>query len=401
MMAVSLTNSRLLKEIQNLVVCDACKKANNEPKTLSCSHSFCKACLENLVTQDKDNADGEGKKLDCPTCGSKTSLKPNENVAGLPDNEFAIKLLTVVGPNRNQEASVCSYCQKEPCIAICMECEMLLCHKHLVKHERWPANINHILLSLSEIINRDELQQVGAEALSCTRCKDTKPKFYCETCKELICMKCVATVHKKPGHTCVALHEIYQKQQEAVKTKSVTINAMLLEGEKALETVNNSKRTYEKTAQDIKEKHTAQKDEMMETVTDSINKILADKLEEVKKVYDPACQKLSVQAETVSNYVQKVEKSLQRTNDVLEKSKLEELLSAQKVIDDDIQTLQNEKPPNLTTFQVQVENPQSCSKQLSFYTMFKELACRCKCSVPLVNEFMVPQSKLEKFYILI
>ena len=137
--------------------------------------------------------------------------------------------------------------------------------------------------------------------------------------------------------------------------------------------MNNSKATYEKTAKDIKVKHTAQKDEMMKIVADGINKVLADKIQEVDKAYDPACQKLSVQAETISNYLQKVEKSLQRTNDVLENSKLEELLSAQKVIDDDIGMLQNERPQNLTTFQVQVENPQSCVEKLCFYTMFKKL----------------------------
>jgi ribosome-binding ATPase YchF (GTP1/OBG family) len=143
-----------------------------------------------------------------------------------------------------------------------------------------------------------------------------------------------------------------------------------------LETVNNSKATYEKTAKDIKAKHTAQKDEMMKTVANGIkviNKILEDKIQEVDKAYDPACQKFSVQAEMISNYVQKVEKSLQRTNNMLENSKLEELLSAQKVIDDDIQMLQNERPQNLTTFQVQVENQESCTKKLCFLPMFKEL----------------------------
>jgi hypothetical protein len=88
------------------------------------------------------------------------------------------------------------------------------------------------LLSISEIINRDEQQRIGAEALSCTQHKDTFPKFYCETCKELICMKCVASIHTKPGHTCVAIHEIYRKQQDDVKSKCATINAMLQEGNK-------------------------------------------------------------------------------------------------------------------------------------------------------------------------
>ena len=142
--------------------------------------------------------------------------------------------------------------------------------------------------------------------------------------------------------------------------------------------MNNSKATYEETAKDIKDKHTAQKDEMMKTITDNINKILNEKMTEVDKVYDPACQKLSVQAETITNYLEKVEKSLHRTNEVLKNSKLQGLMTAQKMIDDDIQMLQNEKPQNLTSFQVQVENPESCMAKPSFYTILKKVTDRCK-----------------------
>ena len=230
-MAASLISSRSVNEIQNLLLCGVCKKTINEPKKLSCSHSFCKACVENLATQDKGN-DGEGKKLNCPTCRSTTTLKPGENVAGLPDNEFILKLLTAVGPNRHQQVSVCSHCQKEPPMTVCMECGRLLCHECLMKHDGWPIMECHTVLSISEIVNRDEQQKIGAEKLSCTQHEDANPKFYCETCKELICMKCMTTVHTKPGHTCVAIHEIYRKQQEVVKTKCATINAMLLEGNK-------------------------------------------------------------------------------------------------------------------------------------------------------------------------
>jgi F0F1-type ATP synthase membrane subunit b/b' len=107
-------------------------------------------------------------------------------------------------------------------------------------------------------------------------------------------------------------------------------------------------------------KHIAQKDEMMKIIADGINKILNDKIQEVDKVYDSACQKLSVYAEMISNYLQKVEKSLQRTNIVLENSKLEKLLSVQKVIDDDIGMLQSERPQNLiSSFQVQLDDTQS------------------------------------------
>ena len=141
-----------------------------------------------------------------------------------------------------------------------------------------------------------------------------------------------------------------------------------------METVSKSKATYEKTAKDIKVKHTAQKDEMMKTVTDNISKILKEKMKEVDKVYDPACQKLSVQAKTITNYLEKVEKSLHRTNEVLKNSKLQGLMTAEKMIDDDIQMLQNARPRNLTTFQVQVKLAESCMQKLCFKNMFRELA---------------------------
>ena len=142
--------------------------------------------------------------------------------------------------------------------------------------------------------------------------------------------------------------------------------------------MNNSNATYEKTAKDIKVKHTAQKDEMMKTITDNISKILNEKMTEVDKVYEPACQKLSAQAETITNYLEKVEKSLHRTNEVLKNSKLQELMTAEKMIDQDIQMLQNEKPQNLTSFQVQVENPQSCMEKLCPYTILMDLAAKCE-----------------------
>ena len=229
-MAASLIVIRSVTEIQNLIVCDVCKKTINEPKILPCSHSFCKACLENLTTQDEENVDGEGTKLDCPTCTSTVTLQPNDNVAGLPNNEFIANVLTAVGTNRKQEAAICSYCKNEPPITICMECELLLCHKCYCSHDTWPRNKSHTMIAISEIINCDEQQRIGAETLSCTQHKDAMPKFYCETCKGLICMKCVASVHTNPGHTCVAIHEIFRKQKDAVKSKCATINAMKLEG---------------------------------------------------------------------------------------------------------------------------------------------------------------------------
>ena len=147
----------------------------------------------------------------------------------------------------------------------------------------------------------------------------------------------------------IVSHYHRAKNSREVVTSIVTCPNFTLE---ALETVNKSKATYEKTAKDIKEKHTAQKDEMMKTITDNISKILDEKMTEADKVYDPA-----VEAEAVTKYLEKVAKSLHRTNDLLKNSKLQELIAAQKRLNVDIQMLQNARPQNLTSFQAQIPSP--------------------------------------------
>ena len=47
-------------------------------------------------------------------------------------------------------------------------------------------------LFISEVITQQE--EIRAKVLSCTRHKDAIPTFYCETCEELICMKCLTSV---------------------------------------------------------------------------------------------------------------------------------------------------------------------------------------------------------------
>ena len=161
-----------------------------------------------------------------------SKISRHDNVTRLPDHKFIAKLLTAISLNMQQKASVCSHhlCKKEPSITICMECKMLFCHECYMVHEGFPPLQSHATLSISEIVNHQKQREIGAVRLSCTQHKDAIARFYCETCKDLICIKCMASVHTKPGHACIAIYEIFRKQQDAVRLKCATINAMKLEG---------------------------------------------------------------------------------------------------------------------------------------------------------------------------
>lgn len=159
----------------------------------------------------------------------------------------------------------------------------------------------------------------------------------------------------------------------------------------ALEIVINKKATYKKTAEYIKVKHTAQKEEVIKTVTADISNIMNEKMTEIDNVYDPACAKLSVHAERISNYLQKVEKSLHHTNEVLKNLKLQNLMEAQKMIDDDIEMLQNERPQNLASFEVVIKNLEASVTVPSFYTILKRVTDKCKYILPKSVECLSPK----------
>jgi len=62
-------------------ICKKCSKLYTDPRMLPCLHSFCKKCIQSLVTQD-----GSKKKMiRCPTCKTATSI-PEKGVGAIPQN---------------------------------------------------------------------------------------------------------------------------------------------------------------------------------------------------------------------------------------------------------------------------------------------------------------------------
>ena len=63
--------SGIEKKLTKHLECAICLESFKEPKVLSCQHTYCKRCLERLVT-----IDGRGKyEVTCPECRKKTEVK--------------------------------------------------------------------------------------------------------------------------------------------------------------------------------------------------------------------------------------------------------------------------------------------------------------------------------------
>ena len=129
MMATSLKQA-----VDKNLECPVCLSFFKDPKILTCSHTFCKGCLESLLESHR--------KLLCPTCRKETSvrggdvgrLQPNITVRSLVED-----VETQGHSNYNQEDK----CKKHPnqdedCF--CLNCKKYVCCKCAISEHAKDAH---------------------------------------------------------------------------------------------------------------------------------------------------------------------------------------------------------------------------------------------------------------------
>ncbi|XP_022097522.1 tripartite motif-containing protein 26-like isoform X3 [Acanthaster planci] len=122
----------------NHLECDICHCPYQDPKTLCCLHSFCMDCLMRYRDARKT------RKLHCPVCQQLTQL-PSVGVRGLPDS------ITLM---------------------------------HLAEDMEWIGEQN-----------KDSMNKP-----TCPKHKAKVMRFYCDTCRMLICRDCIVLDHPRENH---------------------------------------------------------------------------------------------------------------------------------------------------------------------------------------------------------
>ncbi|XP_071804950.1 tripartite motif-containing protein 2-like [Asterias amurensis] len=136
------------------------------PKLLTCGHTFCLGCLDEIL-------DDNEPRIVCPLCRDVT-IVPSEGVDGLTTNFALQSLLESLNLNADEV--------DEP------EDE---------ENESTPKS--------------GEVED--GELTMCELHKE-KMKFYCSTCELLICRDCTVVDHPRPDHKCTNLDEAYTWRQQ-------------------------------------------------------------------------------------------------------------------------------------------------------------------------------------------
>ena len=332
------------QDIDDLLTCSMCEKPLSEPRNLDCLHNFCKACLGKYVERLR----GPDKKVEtfpCPTCRSEFALKSDQDVADLPSNYFIKNMLEMVAIQRQAKVARCSSCQ-EAAANRCMTCEMYMCEKCSNYHAMWPIMKDHDVLSVEDLSNPD-CQVKMKSKLYCQKHKDKMLEYYCETCKELSCIHCMVLNHTKQNHSCVSVEEIAPKQREILQGSCAKLDEKLSAGKETLNAISEVMESLQTNAKEAKDQIYAQKAKILKRITEKLEGQAAKLIQDVDKVYGALYAQLTKQYSEIKDYLNKIEVSVSLPKNLLNRGSAQEILSTKKVIDENVEKLENEQPKNL------------------------------------------------------
>ncbi|XP_071489192.1 tripartite motif-containing protein 3-like [Diadema antillarum] len=190
---------------QNLE-CPICLTLFEQPKSLTCSHTFCKDCLQRVSQTQPDQPT-----MICPICRKGTPL-PCGDVEKLQTNASFNSLVDEV--KTNPTCMVCEVDDKSPAVSYCQDCGKYMCKSCEKSHCTWKPFSTHDVVAVSEVLS-------GKVPLKrrrkCKKHPSEDEECFCTDCQEYVCLRCGMLTHLQAGHQIkeAAVHE--EKLMESIK----------------------------------------------------------------------------------------------------------------------------------------------------------------------------------------
>ncbi|KAM6380145.1 putative E3 ubiquitin-protein ligase MID2 [Pluvialis apricaria] len=215
--------------LEEELTCPICLGIYSTPVSLSCGHSFCKACIQEASSRRP----WPQRPFACPLCGARADpameLQPNVQLRSISQKfvDAAARRGEKKGEGRREEEEeslgpqgeviLCDFCLQEPQPAVktCLTCEASFCQAHLSKHSSKSSLKDHVLMepSNAQVLAERKCTQHG-KVLEC----------YCKTDSVCICVLCCVTSSHK-NHSIITLEEAFDQGQRALAETLKTVKA--------------------------------------------------------------------------------------------------------------------------------------------------------------------------------
>ena len=175
--------------VEEQLNCSICLDTYTDPKILQCFHVFCRQCLVPLGVRDQQGQ----LSLTCPTCRQVTPI-PARGVAGLQSAFHINNLLEILEDSARKLENAPATPEKTT-----------------------PTDLNP-----------------GNKASHCFVHEDKELEMYCETCGELICLKCVTKSGKHHSHDYEELNVAFGKYKKEITSSLEPMEKQVTTIKKAL-----------------------------------------------------------------------------------------------------------------------------------------------------------------------
>jgi tripartite motif-containing protein 56 len=332
-----------VKQWEMLLECSICNETLTQPRTLSCFHSYCKHCLENFVATHRKKAVKVPEVFECPLCRTEFRVKEEENVKKRPSSHFINNMAELLTLQQQAQRIKCQSCKaKGPATSRCVTCENYVCGKCLEVHNNWPAFEHHVVLTLEELAKPEN----RAKARGKPRCEkhDKVLKFYCETCKVLVCRYCADVNHIRPEHTWFPLVDVVVAHKEALNTSSAIFEQQRNEAVQSNLKIEHAMMTLKNNKAKVKDAIMQQQQDIQKAFTKKLEEETAVLLDQVDIKYNEANEPLVKQQADVKAYLQIAKSSLDFSKYVISNGRDEEILSLKHEVEEKAGSIEKERP---------------------------------------------------------
>ena len=230
------------------MTCGVCSKPYNDPRILSCLHSFCLQCLHHEIEKY-----GSEQMFQCPICEQNTSI-PVGGASVLPQNlhlGFEVEVAGYMSKMTSNSDVACDQCAEgssDPAVVFCCACHHFLCTFCLEHHKCNRIWSKHKIVGLDQEGARQLHTTMKPRDHYCSQPnhEDNKLNFYCETCSLLVCLH--AVTHN--GHTMTDISTLAKAQRmemtgalEEAKEVVTKLTGAIDENKRMIEQVEISNRT--------------------------------------------------------------------------------------------------------------------------------------------------------------
>ena len=317
--------ARELKIVTDHVTCPVCYQLYTDPKVLPCQHSYCLECLSKLE---------KNKQVMCPECRTIAQV-PDGGIGEFKTNFLINRLVDDCILKRKvdgEEKVHCEACiEDDPVTTFCPECVLFMCQACDSNHKRNRNTHQHPIIPLTDLRSKQDIKDKVKPKKQVLLCKkhDIELKFYCETCKELVCLYCTTKDHSTHSHD--AVKEVAAKHREQLKKTTAPLKDMITKLSHAHNNISGTKKKMLEEHKAVDKEIDEYFDKILQRITNDVNKQRQQLKQDLQNMVTTKVNMLSSQLEKVEDVQVKV-KNVDKLAREVEESSNDEMLSGEQQI---------------------------------------------------------------------